>query len=207
MHASSGAGPQGPSSSAPLDGTSSAVDSDAVTPQGGGDDGADSNQGGAGMTVEEIERALMEDSDGAEGDDGIQGREGRAGAGGQQQADELSAFEMERLENIRRNQQRLRELGLLEDPLIPQRQPPAPRQPRQPRASDGPRRQSSRLQGASAPLYDDEASSNTRFDDIETIHKRRCRLCMVAIALGSSHSTFRARGGSQIVRERFYLIS
>ena len=65
-HASSGAGPQGPSSSAPLDGTGSAVDNDAVTPQGGGGDGADSNQGGAGMTVEEIERALMEDSDGAE---------------------------------------------------------------------------------------------------------------------------------------------
>ena len=165
MHASSGVGPQGQSGSAPPGSTSRADGGGASTSRGGGGEAADDpNQGGAGLTLEEIERSMMEGSD-TEGDDGAQGGGAQGSTGERQQSDGLSDFELQRRENIRRNEQRLRELGLLEDPLIPQRRPPVPRQPRQPRNADGPRRQSSRLQRAPKPLYDESASSNTRFDE------------------------------------------
>ena len=104
----------------------------------------------------------MEESD-TEGEGGVQGG-GQSSAGGKEQADGLSDYELERRENIRRNNQVLRDLGLDEDPLVPQRRPPAPRQPRQSRPADGPRRQSSRLHGALRPAYEEEASSRIIFD-------------------------------------------
>ena len=92
----------------------------------------------------------MADSDGEGGGEvNDQQASAEGGADGQQQAEGLSEYELERLENIRRNNQVLRDLGLDGDPLVPPRPPAAPRQPRQPRAPDGPRRHSSRLQGAS----------------------------------------------------------
>jgi hypothetical protein len=86
---------------------------------------------GPSMPLEDVERTLMADSD----DEGGSGSEG-----------ELTEYERERLANINRNQEVLRQLGLFQDPPPP----PPPRQPRQPRASGGPRRQSSRLQGQPA---------------------------------------------------------
>ena len=113
----------------------------------GGDGAGPSNDGS--MPLEDIERVLMEDSDG-EGGDG--GRGGGAGEGTDGGGEELAEYELERLANIQRNQEILRALGLFKDPPPP----PPPRQPRQPRASDGPRRESSRLQGQPRPSYNEE---------------------------------------------------
>ena len=126
-------------------------------------DGSASADTGGGLTLEDIERELMADSDDEEaGETGGRRASAESGSNGQQQTSGLSEYELERLENIRRNKQVLRDLGLDEDPLGPRRPPPAPaRQPRQPRAPDDPRRQSSRLQGASRPVYDDDAPPTT----------------------------------------------
>ena len=113
----------------------------------GGDGAGPSNDGS--MPLEDIERVLMEDSD-EEGGDG--GRGGGAGEGTDGGGEELAEYELERLANIQRNQEILRALGLFKDPPPP----PPPRQPRQPRASDGPRRESSRLQGQPRPSYNEE---------------------------------------------------
>ena len=99
---------------------------------------------GPSMPLEDVERALMADSD----DEG--------GSGG---AEELPEYERERLANIKRNQEVLRQLGLFQDPPPP----PPPRQPRQPRASGGPRRQSSRLQGQQIPACCEDGPTSTTF--------------------------------------------
>ena len=123
--------------------------------------------GGGGMALQDIERILMDDS----GDEGAaeadyENEEGALPAGGS----ELSEYERERLENIARNEARLQELGL-DDPLVPPRPRPAPKQPRPPRAPDGPRRESSRLQGAPRPRYADmEKSDEDEDEEDETPH-------------------------------------
>ena len=124
-----------------------------------GSGGAGPSQAAGGVPLEDVERMLMEDSDEeAESGDG-----GDGGGGSSQpspQGDELSEYELERQENIRRNEARLRELGLLDNPLAPARPPSAPRQPRPPRAPDGPRRASSRLQDLPRPPYADVEHSD-----------------------------------------------
>ena len=57
----------------------------------------------------------------------------------------LSAYELERRENIRANQERLRALGFV-DQRAPPRAARPPAQPRPPPAHTGPRRASERLQ-------------------------------------------------------------
>jgi hypothetical protein len=159
---------EGGSSSTDRGGTVERPDQPSSTALDRGDsprDGSASADTGGGLTLEDIERELMADSDdegGGEAGDRQASAEG--GTVRQQQADGLSDYERERLETIRRNNQVLRDLGLDEDPLIPQRPPPAPRQPRQPRAPDGPRRQSSRLRGVSRPVYNEDAPSTVTFD-------------------------------------------
>ena len=126
-----------------------------------GDGGAGPSQNAGGASLEDIQNEFMRDSDientldgferqieDEEGADG--GADRRGSSGGNNTAGTgggagLSEYERERLENIARNKARLRELGL-DDPLVPPRPRPAPRQPRPPRAPDGPRRESSRLQ-------------------------------------------------------------
>ena len=141
---------------------------------GGGGNGAESSQ----IPLEDVRFALMADSgeaappDASGGAGSSQAHQSQApggsegsgsggrGGGGDQQ---MSEYERERLENIRRNNEVLRGLGLAPDPLP--RQPPAPRQPRPPPRVDGPRRESSRLQGMLRPTYNDEDPTlATRFD-------------------------------------------
>ena len=120
------------------------------------------------MALHDIQRILMDDS----GDEGTaeadhENNEGGSGGGGgalPAGGSELSEYERERLENIARNKARLQELGL-DDPLVPPRPRPAPRQPRPPRVPDGPRRESSRLQGAPRPRYADMEKSDEEEDE------------------------------------------
>ena len=131
-------------------------------------DGAGPSERG-GMALQDIQRMLMDDS----GDEGAaeadhENNEGGSGGGGgalSARGSELSEYEKERQENIARNKARLQELGLLDDPLVPPRPRPAPRQPRPPRAPDGPRRESSRLQGAHRPRYADVEKSDEEEDE------------------------------------------
>jgi hypothetical protein len=104
-------------------------------PHQGGENGSGSGGGGASSGGEE----QAEPHQGGENGSGSGGG-GGASSGGE----ELSAYELERGENIRRNQARLKELGL-DDPIVPPRPRPASRQPRPPRPPEGPRRESSRL--------------------------------------------------------------
>jgi hypothetical protein len=136
-------------------------------------DGAGPSEGG-GMALQDIQRILMDDSgdeDAAEADhendEGGSGGDGGAlPAGGS----ELSEYEKERQEKIARNKARLQELGL-DDPLVPPRPRPAPKQPRPPRAPDGPRRESNRLQGVPRPRYADmEKSDEEEDEEDETPH-------------------------------------
>jgi hypothetical protein len=98
---------------------------------------------------------------------GSSGGNNSAGAGGDA---ELSEYEKERQENIRRNEAHLREMGL-DSPIVPPRPRPAPRQPCPPRAPDGPRRVSSRLQGAPRPRYADVEKSDKEEDE-NTLEKQ-----------------------------------
>ena len=87
------------------------------------------------------------------GDEGSGGGDG-GGGGMLTDGDQLSAYEIERRERILQNQARLKDLGLLDEPIVPPRPSSAPRHPRAPRVPvDGPRRESSRLQGKSRPRY------------------------------------------------------
>eukprot|EP00966_Prymnesium_polylepis_P109910 2543109-Prymnesium_polylepis.1 len=112
----------------------------------------------------------MEDSGdegAAEADHGNnQGESGGGGGALPAGGSELSEYERERLENIARNKARLQELGL-DDPIVPPRPRPAPKQPRPPRAPDGPRRESSRLQGGPRPRYADAEKSDEEDDEEE----------------------------------------
>ena len=127
----------------------------------GGSDGAGPSQAGGGVPLEDVQRVLMEDSDGeVESDGGRDGGGGSAQPPPPPQGDELSEYEKERQENIRRNEARLRELGLLDDPPAPARPSTVPRQPRPPRAPDGPRRASRRLQDLPRPPYADVEHSD-----------------------------------------------
>ena len=126
-----------------------------------GDGGAGPSQNAGGASLEDIQNEFMRDSDIKDALDGFErqiedeegadgGADRRGSSGGNNTAGTgggagLSEYERERLENIARNKARLRDLGL-DDPLVPPRPRPAPRQPRPPRAPDGPRRESSRLQ-------------------------------------------------------------
>ena len=123
------------------------------------------------MALQDIQRMLMDDS----GDEGAveadhENNEGGSGGGGgalPAGGSELSEYERERyLENIARNKARLQELGL-DDPIVPHRPRPAPKQPRPPRAPDGHRRESSRLQGGPRPRYADAEKSDEEDDDGE----------------------------------------
>ena len=80
------------------------------------------------------------------GDDGgVSGGGGQAGPSNEGVG--LSDYEQQRLDNIRRNQEHLRGLGLLDDPIAPAARPtPAPRQPRPPRPPGVPSRASNVLQ-------------------------------------------------------------
>jgi len=130
-------------------------------------------QGGEGVPLDDIERELMRDSDAEDapeeledgGAGGVAGGEADNG-GGTGGGSELSEYEKERRENMKHNEQRLRELGLLDDPLVPPRPRPAPAQPRPPpRAPDGPRRESSRLQERPRKRYF-EAEHSDDDDDL-----------------------------------------
>ena len=126
-----------------------------------GDGGAGPSQNAGGASLEDIQNEFMRDSDIENALDGFErqiedeegadgGADRRGSSGGNNTAGTgggagLSEYDRERLENIARNKARLRDLGL-DDPLVPPRPRPAPRQPRPPRAPDGPRRESSRLQ-------------------------------------------------------------
>eukprot|EP00966_Prymnesium_polylepis_P240372 5558643-Prymnesium_polylepis.1 len=87
----------------------------------------------------------MEDSDDGEADGEAEPHQddesGSGGGGASSGGEELSAYELERRKNTRRNQARLKELGL-DGPIVPPRPSPIPRQPRPPRAPEGPRRES-----------------------------------------------------------------
>jgi hypothetical protein len=145
-----------------------------------GDGGAGPSQNAGGASLDDIQNEFMRESDiedaldeferqieDEEGADGGADRSGSsggntsAGAGGDA---ELSEYERQRLEIIARNKARLQELGL-DDPLVPPRPRPAPRQPRPPRAPDGPRRESSRLQGAPKPRFADVEKSDEEEDE------------------------------------------
>ena len=128
--------------------------------------GAGPSRGGGGMPLEDIRRSLMEDSDDAEADGGAgqaverQDSGSGGGAGGASSGgDGLSDYEKERQENIRRNQARLRELGL-DGPIVP---PPAPRQPRPPRPPGVPSRASGR-QRDNAPKSYSERQADEDFE-------------------------------------------
>jgi hypothetical protein len=85
------------------------------------------------------------------GDDGgISGGGGQAGP-----SSALSDYEQQRLDNIRQNEERLRTLGLLGDPIAPAARPiPAPRQPRPPRRVPAePSRGSERQRGKAPKSY------------------------------------------------------
>ena len=156
---------EGGSSSTDGGGTVERPDQSSSTALDRGDSPRDSSASadtGGGLTLEDIERELMADSDdegGGEAGDRQASAEG--GTGRQQQADGLSDYELERQENIRRNNQILRDLGLEEDPLIPQRPPPAPRQPRQPPGP--PTRSSERVRGQERGSYS-EADADREFE-------------------------------------------
>ena len=143
----------------------------------GGGGGAGPSQGGGDMplTLEEVQHTLMADSDetdeGAvrverENDEGGSG----AGVGVSSGGDGLSEYERQRRQNIERNEARLREMGLLNDPLIPSRPPPPPRQPRPPPRvqADGPQRASGRIQGLPRPAYADKDSEEEEEEEDET---------------------------------------
>eukprot|EP00966_Prymnesium_polylepis_P226226 5232928-Prymnesium_polylepis.1 len=138
--------------------------------------GAGPSQGGGGvpLALEAVQHTLMADSDATdegavrverENDEGGSG----AGVGVSSGGDGLSEYERQRRQNIERNEARLREMGLLNDPLIPSRPPPPPRQPRPPPRvqADGPQRASGRIQGLPRPPYADIANSDEEKDSEE----------------------------------------
>ena len=117
-----------------------------------GGDGAGPSRDGGGVSLEDVQRMLMEDSDDAEADGGVEDAverqdSGNGGAGGVSSGgDGLSDYEKERQANILRNQAHLKQLGL-DGPSGPPRPSPAPRQPRPSRPPGVPSRASDRQRG------------------------------------------------------------
>ena len=80
--------------------------------------------------------------------------EGPSERGGDDEAGPLNDYEAQRAENIRRNNERLQALGLLDGPMAPASRPTtAPRQPRPPRAPTEPSRGSERQRGKERKSY------------------------------------------------------
>ena len=139
--------------------------------------GAGPSQGGGDvpLALDEVQRTLMADSD--EDDEGAVGVEREndeggsgAGVGVSSDGDGLSDYERQRKKNIECNEARLRELGLLNDPLIPSRPKPPPRRHPQPLPrvqAEGPHRASGRIQGLPRPAYADIANSDEEKDSEE----------------------------------------
>ena len=125
--------------------------------------------GGPSMSLNDIQHALMEDSEEEEGDSGAGpsaagGEGGGAGSSTEEPPPALpaqppshnteggegvSAYELERRENIRRNELHLESLGLLHRVLPAPR--PAPRPP--PHVPEGPTRSSQRVAKLPRPVY------------------------------------------------------
>ena len=135
-----------------------------------GGDGTGPSQLADGMSLDEIERELMRDSDvedsldesirQVESDENGGGPAAGSNQGGTSSGGEAGPskeYESQRDESVQRNQAHLRKLGLLVNPMVPAARPSsAPRQRRLPRAPQEPTRVSDRQRGKAKPTYSEE---------------------------------------------------